>query len=215
MGTNNGISYSYDSLNWVNNTILTTCRCIKYNPKTSLWVAGGTGSTNNLVYSTNGINWVGSSLLITDEVIAIGCNDSMWIASGLLLNNSSIMIYSFNGINWVESISGSSVITNCSSIIWNGNMWVAGGDVIGYSYDGINWISNYTASCTSLSWTGLYWTTGNKYSSDGIKDIYEVTPYEASKDALMIYNRIHKEDFERTVNSIAYSAKNLSVWKIH
>jgi hypothetical protein len=170
LGANNGISYSYDSLNWVNNTILSNCRCAKYNPKTFLWVAGGTGSTYNLVYSINGINWTGSTSgtsLITNRVLGIGCNDSIWVATGLLTDNSSIMIYSFDGITWIKSISGTNVVTNCSSIVWNGKMWVAGGSVIGYSYDGINWLPT-SASGTNLTWNGLYWTSGTKYSTDGI-----------------------------------------------
>jgi hypothetical protein len=170
LGANNGISYSYDTLNWTTNNILTNCLFAKYNPKTFLWVAGGTGATYKLVYSTNGINWSGSTSgtsLITNIVKAIGCNDSLWVASGLLTDNTSIMIYSFDGINWIQSISGTNVVTNCSSIVWNGKMWVAGGGVIGYSYDGINWLPT-SASGTNLTWNGLYWTTGTKYSTNGI-----------------------------------------------
>jgi hypothetical protein len=170
LGANNGISYSYDSLNWTTNTILTNCYFAKYNPKTFLWVAGGTGDTYNLVYSTNGINWTGSTSgtsLITNFVNSISCNDSMWVASGVLTDNSTIIIYSFDGISWIKSISGTNVVTNCASIVWNGKMWVAVGSVIGYSYDGINWLPT-NASGTNLTWNGLIWTTGTKYSNDGI-----------------------------------------------
>jgi hypothetical protein len=90
----------------------------KNNPKTFLWIAGGTGATYNLVYSTNGINWTGSTTgtsLITNKVNAIGCNDSIWVASGLLTDNSSIMIYSFDGISWIKF--GNDIITILKLII--------------------------------------------------------------------------------------------------
>ena len=51
------------------------------------------------------------------------------------------------------------------------------------------------------------------YTSEGIKEIYEVTPEEAKKDASKIFQRIHPDDYDRVVNSIQKSAKNLTVWQ--
>lgn len=55
--------------------------------------------------------------------------------------------------------------------------------------------------------------TSFPYSSDGIKDIYEVTPKEVKTDAAKVYQRLHKDDFESVVQGIIESAQNLTIWK--
>ena len=51
------------------------------------------------------------------------------------------------------------------------------------------------------------------FSSEGIKEIYEVSPEEAKKDASKIFQRLHPDDYDRVVNSIQKSAENLTVWQ--
>lgn len=55
--------------------------------------------------------------------------------------------------------------------------------------------------------------TSFPYTSDGIKDIYEVSPKEVKTDATKVYQRIYSDDFDNVVQSIVDSAKNLTIWK--
>ncbi|MFO7819053.1 MAG: PAS domain S-box protein, partial [Halanaerobacter sp.] len=51
------------------------------------------------------------------------------------------------------------------------------------------------------------------YASDGIYQIYEVTPKEVMEDASKVFERIHPDDYEEVVNSIRNSAEELTVWR--
>ncbi len=51
------------------------------------------------------------------------------------------------------------------------------------------------------------------YASAGVKDIYELTPQEASNSInYLLAEKIHNEDLDKIVNSINYSAEHLSEW---
>lgn len=51
------------------------------------------------------------------------------------------------------------------------------------------------------------------YASDGIKDIYELTPLEAKNGINHLFTeKIYNEDLDKLVNSINYSAEHLSEW---
>ncbi|SEI65036.1 PAS domain S-box-containing protein [Allopseudospirillum japonicum] len=50
------------------------------------------------------------------------------------------------------------------------------------------------------------------YASEGIKDIYGVTPEEVKEDAHLIFTRIYPEDVNIVVESIQNSAQSLRVW---
>ena len=51
------------------------------------------------------------------------------------------------------------------------------------------------------------------FASEGIRDIYEVTPNQIKEDASQVFNRIHPEDYDKLVASISYSYENLSIWE--
>lgn len=51
------------------------------------------------------------------------------------------------------------------------------------------------------------------YASQGIRDIYDVSPEEVSQDASAVFTRLHSEDVGYVGQSIMESAKNLSVWQ--
>ena len=51
------------------------------------------------------------------------------------------------------------------------------------------------------------------YASDGIWDIYEVTPEEVMGDASLAFTRIHPEDYQMLVDSILDSFEHLTTWQ--
>ncbi len=50
------------------------------------------------------------------------------------------------------------------------------------------------------------------FASDGIKDIYGVTPEEVNKNAKVVFDAIHPDDLQKVVDSIFESAKNMTHW---
>jgi PAS domain S-box-containing protein len=52
------------------------------------------------------------------------------------------------------------------------------------------------------------------YASDGIQDIYQVTPAEAQGDAKKLFQKIHPDDQQRYLQSAQESAQTLNVWKL-
>jgi PAS domain S-box-containing protein len=55
-------------------------------------------------------------------------------------------------------------------------------------------------------------TTFFPYASDGIREIYGVTPEEVKEDATPVFKVLHPDDFERIGQSIMESATNLTPW---
>ncbi len=51
------------------------------------------------------------------------------------------------------------------------------------------------------------------FASDGIRNIYRVSPEEVVDDATIVFSKIHPEDFEGVVESIKKSAGELTVWR--
>ena len=95
------------------------------------------------------------------------------------------VIYSLdNGSTWFPSVSGSALLDQCSSIAFNGSIWVAGGfNVMIYSNDGITWNTSSSGSgkgiIYGLASNGPLWvagcSTGLLYSYDGINWISSAT----------------------------------------
>ena len=51
------------------------------------------------------------------------------------------------------------------------------------------------------------------YASEGIHDIYRVSPRDVVNDASLVFSRIHPDDLENVVASIQNSARNLTLWR--
>lgn len=51
------------------------------------------------------------------------------------------------------------------------------------------------------------------YASEGILDIYEVTPQQVREDASAVFALLHPDDYERVAASIQESARNLTPWR--
>ncbi|MGM0500922.1 MAG: response regulator [Bacillota bacterium] len=50
------------------------------------------------------------------------------------------------------------------------------------------------------------------YASEGISEIYEVTPQEVMEDASKVLERLHPDDYQEVVDSIQQSAQELTMW---
>jgi hypothetical protein len=127
------------------------------------------------------------------QIYTFGKNiPTRWVAGGSIISNvtTNVFTYSNDGISWYKS-EGISPINQCNSVIWNGNIWVAGGKILptgpnpsrvfSYSYDGIIWKlgNNTVTSITNISsicWDGTKFVAcalgtganGFAYSYDGI-----------------------------------------------
>ena len=51
------------------------------------------------------------------------------------------------------------------------------------------------------------------YATEGIYEIYEVTPEEAKEDATKVFDKLHSDDYEQVAASIKESAENLTIWE--
>ena len=174
------------------------CNDIAWNGQS--WVACGRGNylvdnSGAICYSSNGISWTrasGIGLLTIGESAtrtlnpAVNClkwNGYMWLAgintgtsttTGGLSNKS--LLYSYNGITWAQVPNSTNLFSqSCSTIEWNGYVWVIGGysDAAGsismhYSYDGFNWSPVTTTPfgqfCTNIKWNGIMFV-GSGYGS--------------------------------------------------
>lgn len=51
------------------------------------------------------------------------------------------------------------------------------------------------------------------YISEGVRNVYELSPLQVQKDAILAFKRLHPDDLEAVNQEIAKSAKNLTVWR--
>ena len=51
------------------------------------------------------------------------------------------------------------------------------------------------------------------YASEGIRQVYRVTPEQVREDASVMFKAIHPEDYARVVESIGESARTLKTWR--
>ena len=123
-------------------------------------------STNDILYSYDGLNY--STINVPSATLSsVAFNGSLYVGIGI-----GGVFYSYDSINWIKSTTGSALINNVSTIqigkvVWNGNMWVVGGNgtscTIAYSYDGIAWTAvtnskttlfDSSGGCMDLLWNG-------------------------------------------------------------
>jgi PAS domain S-box-containing protein len=57
-------------------------------------------------------------------------------------------------------------------------------------------------------------TASFPYCSDGIRDIYHLTPEQVKHSAQPVFSLIHPDDLQRVEDSISLSAQQLSLWKL-
>ena len=137
------------------------------------------GSGNTLSFSTDGITWYGLGATVLDiNGQGICYNGRIWVATANTTSGTNTMAYSYDGRIWTGL--GKSIFTNANSVIWNGTMFVAGGqgpsvgtgNTLAYSYDGINWIGLGASVCAyavlNVGWNGRTWIAcGQSTSTTG------------------------------------------------
>ena len=144
----NSLAYSYDGITWTvspSGNLLypqnSSIANVAWASTTSIWVAAG----QIMSYSYDGITWTAAANRLLNSAACVATNGSMWVAGGQNGYNNQV-IYSMDGITWVSSPSADSFLNWwCSSVTWNGSLWVASGGRYGgsgsiiYSSDGITW----------------------------------------------------------------------------
>ena len=210
------IAYSRNGINWVgipnSTTILTVGKDISWTG--NRFVAVGDG-TNSIVWSKDGINnWepVSNSTNIFTIGYGIawsGLKNSVYINQPIVMGGigTNELVYSEDAINWIGV--GTSIFEGggCTSICWNGELWVAGGgqanNTIAYSYDGKSWtglgnsIFSQTSSLNGICFS-IYWN-GSMFVAVGGGTSYSIVWSNDGKSWTGIENSIDNI-FTRTVS---------------
>jgi PAS domain S-box-containing protein len=82
--------------------------------------------------------------------------------------------------------------------------------------DALNLFNKITINVPGVVYQYLLRPDGSScfpYASEGISEIYRVTPEEVHEDASKAFENIHPDDYEAVVASIQKSAKDLTPWK--
>lgn len=77
-------------------------------------------------------------------------------------------------------------------------------------------LTNLAAEVPGLIYQFMMFPDGRSsfpYASEGIRDIYEVTPDEAKEDSTKVFARLHPDDFYPVIASIQESARTLYPWR--
>jgi len=166
-GGSHSIATSPDGINWtgIGQTILAEAYGIAWNG--TLWVAVGISSLHTIATSPDGINWTGLGNTIFNLGNGVAWNGGIGnvnikhpiIALGQGLN--SIAYSANNGLSW-SGLGTTIFATNGLCAVWNGSLWVAGGNgstnTLAYSKDGIIWTglgtSIFSTKVSSITWNG-------------------------------------------------------------
>jgi hypothetical protein len=154
------IAISSNGINWTPVTSpITTVNSLVWSDR--YWVVGG----NTFAYSPNGINWTISSSTPLTTCFTVAIRGAIASQNNFLLTTSDTrtLTYSLGGSTW-RAVS-SLISGRASSILWNGDLWLAGmlsgSDTIIYSSDGINWIGLgkilFATKCIDIAWNGYIW----------------------------------------------------------
>jgi hypothetical protein len=168
-GATGVIQYSYNGLNWSSSTnadIIFNGQVRGFASNGSRWVAAG-ATLIDIAYSDDGIIWSGSSsgqTLISYHAIWDG---GKFIVGGQRTSGSltafATILYSYDGVSWFSGNGANDIFTICSSIIYNGSYYVAGGTnldpgspprIYGYSTDGINWSASSGNTTNRFTFAG-------------------------------------------------------------
>lgn len=159
--------------------------CGKTTDGSPLWIAVGAG-TDNILKSTDGITWsslTNKTSLFTSSGLGVCYGEDIYDKPTYLMYTpgSSVLKGSTDQINYITLLSPFSVSIN--SLVWNGSMWVGGGEggnTLASSVNGVIWNGKgttvFSVKCTKVEWNEveLKWyaygigTNNSAYSSNGI-----------------------------------------------
>ena len=126
-------------------------------------------------------------------------------------------IYVEGKIKWMHIISSPELLGN-GDIFWHGLIIDITKEKL--AEDAINEAHNRLLKIASMVPGVVYQfkllpdgTSCFPYSSEGIKEIYRVSPEEVCSDASKVFSTLHPDDYECVTASILASAKELSPWE--
>lgn len=185
--------------------------------------SGYSTSGTNYYYSFDGITFTSNASNPFDTAgYEVAWNGKIWVGMGGATNSFA---YSYDGINWTAN--GSVPISSGNGLIWNGLMFVAGGqsasnNTLAYSYDGINWsgLGNtiFTSLCYSFAWNGTILvalgsgTNSLAYSYDGLNwiGLGSTLPFQTQGNAAAWNGSIFVAVGNGAINSMAWSKDGIN-----
>ena len=177
-GSSSSIMYSEDGLVWIpvdDNNVFAVDGGYGLDWNGKLWVASGYGA-NNVVFatSTNGTSWTKNEQTFQAGVFTSGYSTAvvyneqtqLWVAAGT--SNTTVqssLAYSTDAFTWTVVDNSVPVIRGgCTSLLWNGSMWLAAGTNYATSSgdattNGKSWSANEWTLFTSPV-VGIRWSSG-------------------------------------------------------
>ncbi len=76
-------------------------------------------------------------------------------------------------------------------------------------------LQHVTSNVPGMVYQYRLWPDGNSrfpYASEGVRDLFHVTPEEAREDASKVFSKIHPDDYDAATASIQESAQDLTPW---
>jgi len=188
---------------------------VKYNLTSTVTTNAGSGYTDP--------NAVSYSLVTSNnkvKMVAVVTNSG----------GTNSIAYSYDGINWTGA--GNSVMSSCSCVAWNGNIWLVGGNagpVIIFSVNGINWFPANSVTMSnvgSIAWNGLMWVAvglgsySSNFQYNTISYSYDGINWTVSNNSRTIFSNsgngiawngsIWVAVGSGTTNTIAYSSDGIN-----
>jgi len=168
VGKNDGedisIIKSSDGVTWTastNNPFVSgsgygTAKSISWNGTQWLVIGTNFGTAQICSTSTDGITW--TTPVAVPASLCISTNGLLWIVGGLANGSTGSIHTSSDGITW-SAISGFS--STCTSIAWNGSIFVACGRGIFLQQNSLYATINIMSSPDGLTWTNSTWSFAN------------------------------------------------------
>jgi hypothetical protein len=189
---------------------------------TYLWVAGGLNPSidpdlyNSLfAYSQNGIDWFSSppESNVLFYVANIVWSGDKWVAVGqrnnaIPIEERTTISYSLDGINWNVSNENLTIFSAlCSSIIFNGEMYVASGGrpaKLGYSYNGIDWsASTNGSSILTGSTSGFVAWNGSNFGM--VARTGSLSVFSTSNDGITWSSNLYNSGISGSVSNLIWA----------
>ena len=207
--------YSYDTITFNNISNILFDICFDITSDGTSWVAiGDNSSGKNVAYSNDGIIWneakndyfSGNAAQFDDYQLGslpnvVVNNGNIWLIGGI--SDMSSICYSLDCKNWLPTklFNSDKIIGCCTSITWNGSLWIAG---FGHEY--INTKYHMLYSYDGITWTNIDSTLFNKDT----KDVCVSLCSNGKRTIVLPYNVISGDE-----NNIGYSDDGITWLSIY